>query len=1010
MTNYDLYGAMESAYFRNQISNGVHFVSSFLEKQVRLAACLAFSELVLTDSAVRIPRSTGLGGYLAVMHEIAEHCRAEGINPEVDKLCRAMAKQFNRFADDANDRTIKDYRDYLAHGGIEPSGGTLYDALVQAKNDNARVIRGHIECRGGVQWLDDQLSLTNEISLYPLIIIAAGDVAIFQSADDQCMTYYTLNPERPTIEFRSSDRSEKSVVEDLTKFLRAAPSREDRRNISLYKQSVSQDLRGFREPGIEPEFIGVYSPFDLQWARTTSEGCEFRTDRFRVNSNSAREWLSPSGWVAYTSFLKAISNWGVIVRRSLDRLNAIAEEYRRIEGEQFTNLSSLEIPDLVSTKFLVRDVLGSSFASGEKEKPVDIEHVIDQSATNFTGVPQVFFVTGEAGIGKTYSLFKSSRDRAQALVADADADFDDKPMYLYISCSGVGLKKMDDIINAAVVETRNLTFDSVLALSRNGLLVLVIDGFDELVGGTGYGDAFHLLRPVLERLGSSGTLLLSARSSYFANQYQKSLRTAEEIDHVPAHHLVLEVQRWSRSDIELLFAANAHWAAYRNSLNHSDFALLGVPFFAQAFNEATSEPSSFAHFQGLRSTLIDSYLAREIRKLENRGGQTRVTKGQLRAIFQEVAGLLYESGESSLDLDDFKLACETALEIDGFHGPNQALGDRLTVLCGMSASTDKQGVALFSFQHDIFFEVLLADHLGNQYLGSTQGHKSMLAALGGTTLGDATVSSMTERYQEPLADFLGEPIVSEKDPDSTLSINIAALVCSLVENFGCSPSDWFQDINFKSIDLRPLSRLNLTFANCHFDRFCFDSSTSGALTLRDCSITHLEVHGDSAEPFSKLTFEGEITIQEASTCQADGKVSEFETGVIRVIELLGALGANGVADKLQAIHESKRSPLESFAVEVLRGMSARGENSYIVEARSRIPGNTAGRGMLRPSEPLWAELTDALGRAKVATIKPITASGAPKLVVAFNFTASTICERESGEPKVREFWGRLSSA
>lgn len=1001
MNEFDLYGAFEDAYFSGNPSRGVHFLSSFLEKQVRLAACLVFSELDINQTHLRLPRSTGLGGYLRVMEQVAHYCRAEAINPEAASLCETLAL---RFAENTANRTIKEYRDYLSHGGIEPSGTELQNALTQAKQANAGAIRHYIAQRGGVARLDGLLKFGAGPSLHPLIIEISGDLALFQSIADQCCTFHTLNRDRPTIEFKSP---KDTVVGEISKYTSPPPSPEDRQGISLFCESIRKDVQGFRESHEDFYFRGSYSPFTLEWARKTSEGHEYRIDQFRINNNNQREWRSPGGWARYTKFLKSIANWDVVVRRSLDRLTEIHDDLRKVEADQFANLSSLRMPSSISTKFAVREFLGTSFAPTKDGASVDIYEIIDESSHNSAGVPQVYFVRGEAGIGKTYNLFKASKDRATELAGDTTSD---NPLYLYISCSGLGLKRVEDIIDAAVVRTQNLDFNSVLALSRNGLLVLVIDGFDELVGGTGYGDAFQLLRPVLKKLGGSGTLLLSARSSYFANQYQKSLQNAAQLDGLPAHHMILELQRWSRSDVDLLFAENSHWSKYRQSLSDSDLALLGVPFFAQAFNDAMSSPGAALEFQNLRSTLIDSYLARETRKLESRDGQLRVSSQELRSIFQEIAGLLYESGESSLDVEDFKLACGSALELDGFNGPNQALGDRLTVLCGMSASADDSGSPLFSFQHDIFFEVMLADYLGEQYLGSSHGYPSMSGALERSPLGDATVASIVERYEEEIESFLSEPSVANKDSASTYTLNLAALISEFISLKRSTPSTWYRDINFGSLDLTPLPKLGITLEECHIDRLRFATESSGSITLTNCTVNHLESCGGCAEPMSRVIFEGNVSVQEVSVVREDGKISAFETGLHRVLEELDRLGAQGVQRQLREARNAEPSALELFAYDVLNGMSARGENSYIVKAKNLIPGDSAGRGMFQPNDPRWADLTRKLESTGVASIKQITASGAPKSVVAFRYTSTALCERQSPETRIRDFWSELRSS
>ena len=157
-------------------------------------------------------------------------------------------------------------------------------------------------------------------------------------------------------------------------------------------------------------------------------------------------------------------------------------------------------------------------------------------------------------MGKTHNLVTASLHRSERLVEAADEDkrsvLGGSPLYLYVSCSGVGLRSLRDLINAAVVETQNLTYESVMALCRNAMLVLVIDGFDELLGGAGYRDAFQLLEPTLRLLGlRGGTVVLSARSSYLANQYKHSLARSSVEAKTPVAHYMLELLRWNAIDV-----------------------------------------------------------------------------------------------------------------------------------------------------------------------------------------------------------------------------------------------------------------------------------------------------------------------------------------------------------------------------------------------------------------------------------------------------------------------------
>ncbi|MGW7595046.1 hypothetical protein, partial [Streptomyces rubiginosohelvolus] len=75
-----------------------------------------------------------------------------------------------------------------------------------------------------------------------------------------------------------------------------------------------------------------------------------------------------------------------------------------------------------------------------------------------------------------------------AEVASGD-QVDGVPLFLYIRSNGHVLENLVEVVNSAVATTRNLTDLAVKALCRNGVMALLIDGFDELLGGAGFNDA-----------------------------------------------------------------------------------------------------------------------------------------------------------------------------------------------------------------------------------------------------------------------------------------------------------------------------------------------------------------------------------------------------------------------------------------------------------------------------------------------------------------------------------------
>src|SRR5690606_788660 len=160
-----------------------------------------------------------------------------------------------------------------------------------------------------------------------------------------------------------------------------------------------------------------------------------------------------------------------------------------------------------------------------------------------------YFVSGEAGIGKTRALISTALNRARLVEAEEAGDAPPlrHPLFLYVRSTGQVLNSLTTVVNDAVTTTRNLNEKSVQTLCRNGLIALLVDGFDELLGGVGYDDALGSLRPWIEALGGRGVIVVSARSSYYLNQYRSSLKLNQNL---AVEHRVAEFQRWSDPQIK----------------------------------------------------------------------------------------------------------------------------------------------------------------------------------------------------------------------------------------------------------------------------------------------------------------------------------------------------------------------------------------------------------------------------------------------------------------------------
>ena len=158
-------------------------------------------------------------------------------------------------------------------------------------------------------------------------------------------------------------------------------------------------------------------------------------------------------------------------------------------------------------------------------------------------VTQVIMVTGEAGAGKTRVLQEVVKRQADRYLNGST----DK-LLLYVNAQGRALARLNEALATELQDLRaNLTYHSVATLARVGLLVPVIDGFDELLGVSGYDDAFNSLSTFLEQLDGEGRLIASARSVYYEEEFlsradRASTTGGQAWSHVPVRIVLGEMR------------------------------------------------------------------------------------------------------------------------------------------------------------------------------------------------------------------------------------------------------------------------------------------------------------------------------------------------------------------------------------------------------------------------------------------------------------------------------------
>lgn len=346
-------------------------------------------------------------------------------------------------------------------------------------------------------------------------------------------------------------------------------------------------------------------------------------------------------------------------------------------------------------------------------------------------VTEVIMVTGGAGAGKTRVLQELVWQQADRYLRGSTGK-----LLLYVNAQGRALARLHEALATELQDLRvNLTYHSVATLVRVGLLVPVIDGFDELLGVSGYDDAFSSLGAFLEQLDGYGRIIASARSVYYEEEF---LRRADEVS-------ATGQQRWSHIPVEIKEwddGAQAHYlneVARRDSLPEDkrnelqrkiraafrqDRHLLDKPLFFVKAVDLVLTDSELSEDGDLLDTVIHSFLKREqTEKLLGRQQRPLLSIAQLELVVRELAEEMWNQETRELDSKSVREVADFCLYEEVEESERQIVVERMPTLAFLTRSEKHETIG---FEHEVYFFHFIARVIAEQY-GSNSDLRAILS-------------------------------------------------------------------------------------------------------------------------------------------------------------------------------------------------------------------------------------------------------------------------------------------
>ncbi len=458
---------------------------------------------------------------------------------------------------------------------------------------------------------------------------------------------------------------------------------------NYWVETISRDLEGFADPGSDILVDVAGSNITAVWVQRGRD----QSVSFRLSKDGDFRWIPESGAPprTYHEFLcsEGLADFDQLagsIALAFKPAKYYVETRAAVDRDGKTDYSSSHDVLLATSGLALNDPLGKT---------------------------QLLFLKGDAGSGKTTLLRELTRKQAE-LYRARKTPF----LFLYISAQGRALSNLRDAISGELDDLRaGFTRDAVPSLVRQCVIVPIIDGFDELLGAAGYGDAFGSLHQFLEQLQGRGVLVVSARSSFYDIEFVG--RELVDEAHSSAYDVVpVTLRPWGDDEItqylalvrgrESVSEADSEAIA---ELQPRDRDLLAKPFFASLFPGYVDSPEGKKKGVSLVEFLVNSYVRRESGKIVDRDGRPLLSIDGHRQIFMLTAEFMWTGEKRDFSADDLRTVAEMVAEAQGLSGDSaKQLITKITSYAGFRISRHGREQR-FQFEHDVYFDHFLSEAL-----------------------------------------------------------------------------------------------------------------------------------------------------------------------------------------------------------------------------------------------------------------------------------------------------------
>lgn len=362
----------------------------------------------------------------------------------------------------------------------------------------------------------------------------------------------------------------------------------------------------------------------------------------------------------------------------------------------------------------------------------DASSLVREAAAHSADSAIVTFVSADAGVGKTSLLKHLARSQSEAyLRGEADS------LWIYVDAQARRLAALEEALASEIDRLRaRFPFDAVLPLVRCGAITLVVDGFDELIGSVGaYDEAFNSLADFISNLSGQGSLVISARSAYYEQEFlsrvsrglaQQSSWTLRPV-RLAGWNADERSRYVERQAVEAGLSqqvAKACSARVEDLLGQEDLERVAdKPFFVVrtaelVVGEALGDQYELdlGSSQSLLDRLVEAYISRDVGKLLTPARSEMLDPAGLRLFFDEIAIEMWRQESRELSRTSVKEVAQVVGEFLALDEDAIAeIATRAPYFAMFRAGSLQGGVG---WEHDVFFAYFISGPIAVDLAGN----------------------------------------------------------------------------------------------------------------------------------------------------------------------------------------------------------------------------------------------------------------------------------------------------